>query len=522
MDTPTGTDAGLQEVIDAFLQGKLTEPQAERLLACDAATLKRVMLATSARIAEQNARIPELESQVAALLQQYAQLSAQVNTLSTQVGKLSEQVAKLTKNSSNSSKPPSSDIVKPPGPKRPDGKPRRHGGQTGHRGVCRVAFGPERVDATRHHHPTVCPLGHPLEPEPTGPPKVQQVAELPANPVIVIEHRVYGHRCPICRATVWGTLPEGVIEGQLFGVRLQALMGYMKGALHASYSALADFCRDVLNLRVSRSHLCTVISRVNDALCKPYEELQHRVPTQPVLHVDESGWKDCGVTYWIWVFCTTALSFFLIAKSRSSKVLRDVLGEAYGGTLVSDFFSAYVKYANRLQQFCLAHLIRDIKFLTTLPEENEHRFGRVLLLQFKRLFHFWHLRQKIPKDRYDRLMLGLKARILRMAGRGDLPPKSATLAKRFGKHAESIFRFLFDPAVPPTNNTGEQGIRGSVIDRRITQGSRSLMGRQWNARIWTVMGTCRKQGRSAWRFIQEALNAHHFGRPVPSLVPQPA
>ena len=88
---------------------------------------------------------------------------------------------------------------------------------------------------------------------------------------------------------------------------------------------------------------------------------------------------------------------------------------------------------------------------------------------------------------------------------------AAPLAKRFSTHGESIFRFLFDPAVPPTNNTGEQGIRGSVIDRRITQSSRLLMGRQWNARIWTVLGSCRKQRRSAWQFIQEALNAHHFG-----------
>ncbi len=512
MDTPTGTDAGLEKIIDAFLQGQLIEPQAERLACSDPATLKRVMLATSARIPEQNAQ----------LLEQNATLWARVNVLSQQVEKLSEQVARLSKNSSNSSKPPSSDIVKPPGPKRPDGKPRRRGGQPGHRGVCRVAFGPERVDHTEHHHPSVCPLGHRLNAEPTGPAKVQQVAELRDDPVIVVEHHVHGHRCPICREIVWGTLPTGVIEGQLFGVRLAALMAYMKGSLHASYSGLATFCHDVLNLKVSRSHLCTVISRVSKALAAPYQELQEHVPTEPVLHVDESGWKDCGVRYWIWIFCTTALSFFVIDKSRSSQVLRDVLGEVYGGTLVSDFFSAYVKYANRLQQFCLAHLIRDIKYLTTLPDENEQRFGRVLLIQFKRLFHFWHLRQKIPKDRYDRLMLRLKTRILEMAGQDNLPPKSATLVKRFKKHGESIFRFLFDPAVPPTNNTGEQGIRGSVMDRRVTQGSRSLMGRQWNARIWTVLGTCRKQRRSAWRFIQEALNAHHFSGPIPSLILQPA
>ena len=60
----------------------------------------------------------------------------------------------------------------------------------------------------------------------------------------------------------------------------------------------------------------------------------------------------------------------------------------------------------------------------------------------------------------------------------------------------------------------------SVLDRRITQGSRSLMGRQWNGRIWTVLDTCRKQGRSAWEFLQNALSAYYFQTPTPSLLPQ--
>jgi len=84
------------------------------------------------------------------------------------------------------------------------------------------------------------------------------------------------------------------------------------------------------------------------------------------------------------------------------------------------------------------------------------------------------------------------------------------------------FRFLFDPGVEPTNNAAERSIRSAVIDRRITQGSRSLKGRQWNARIWTVLETCKKQGRSSWQFLQDALSAHYFQTSTPSLLPQPA
>lgn len=471
------------------------------------------------RISELESQLAERDKRIHVLEREVGDLKSQIAVLIEQNAKLADQVARLSKNSSNSSKPPSSDIVKPPKGKGSKG-PRRPGGQKGHPGVNRPPFGPDRIDKIENLQGGDCSCGHRGQGVPMGEPRIHQVAALRDDPVIVTEYRLYGYACAKCGRVVWATLPEGVVEGQLFDGRLQALIGYMKGSLHASYSGLEAFCRDVLNLDVSRSHLCNVIARVNEALAEPYEELQRHIPSEPVLNIDETGWKDKKIKYWIWVFCTPVLSFFTIAKSRSSKVLEDILGQTYNGTIVSDFFSAYIKYGNALQQFCLAHLIRDIKFLTTLPDKSEQAFGDALLIEFKKLFHFWHLRDKIPKEKFDRRMLRIKNRILSLAKQETLPPKSTTLAKRFRKHEGAIFHFLFDHAVPPTNNAAERSVRTSVIDRRITQGSRSAMGRQWNARIWTVLDTCRKQSRSAWNFLQTALSAHYFHTPAPSLLPQ--
>lgn len=464
-------------------------------------------------------QIAELQAENATLKEQVDELLKANAGLLKANAELAEKVAKLSKNSSNSSKPPSSDIVKPPRPKQSEG-PLRQGGQPGHRGANRQPFGQERIDKTVELAAGCCDCGYKGPGKPIDKPKIQQTVELRPDPVTVTEYRLYGYICPKCGRVVWAKLPADVMEGQLFGLRLQALIGYMKGSLHASYSGLEAFCREVLNINVARSHLCNVIKRLNGALAKPYEQLQEHIPTEPVLNIDESGWKDKGIKYWIWVFCTSAFSFFYIAKSRSSQVLKNVLGKTYNGTIVSDFFSAYVKYANKIQQFCLAHLIRDIKFLTTLPNKADKRFGQSLLVDFKWLFHIWHLRDKIPKNRFDRIMSKIKKRILTMAKQQDLPPKSAALSKRFCKHGDAMFRFLFDLAVPPTNNAAEQSLRQSIIDRRITQGSRSMMGRQWNACIWTVLATCRKQGRSSWQFLQKALSAHYFQTPTPSLLPQ--
>jgi len=459
------------------------------------------------------------------ILEQRAQikeLRKRLEQLEGEFARTREELAKARKDSSNSSKPPSSDIVKPPKEKKSNG-PGKQGGQRGHRGVNRTPFGPDQIDRIQELHPVGgCPHGHDVRLEAISEPKIQQVVKLREDPIEIIEYRRYGCRCPICAEVVWAELPPGVVEGQLFDWRLQALIAYMKGALHASYSNLQAFCRDVLGIEVARSHLCNTIARVNEALAAPHEELQEHIPTEPVLNIDESGWKDRGVKYWIWIFCTPLITFFHIAKSRGAKVLEEILGDTYGGTIVSDFLSTYISYANLLQQFCLAHLIRDIKFLTTLPGAIDKRFGRLLLIAFKRLFHCWHLRKKIPKDRFDRIMFRIKDRVLSLAAQyacGERS-KSRTLARRLVKHGDAIFRFLFYPNIPPTNNAAERGLRTPVIDRRITQGSRSLMGRQWNARIWTVLDTCRKQGRSAWQFLQDALSAHYSHTPTPSLLPQ--
>lgn len=458
-------------------------------------------------------RIADLESQL-------AQRDARIADLEQKVAFLTEQVAKLSKNSSNSSKPPSSDIVNPPKSGPSDGQPRKQGGQPGHNGAHRQPFSLDQIDEVYEDIPDHCPKGHDLSGQPLLEPRIHQQAERVEKPVKITEHRRYAKRCPICDQIVYADLSEGVAGDPLFGPRLTALAAYMKGALHTTYSGLEDFSRDVLGLTISRSLLCNMIARVSATLQPAYDELGEHVPTAPVLNIDESGWKDNGVKYWLWIFATNTISLFVLARSRSSKVLYEVLGATWSGTIVSDFFSAYVKYANTLQQFCLAHLIRDIKFLTTLPDPMEQAFGTLLLSQFRRLFHLWHRRDKIPKERFDPLMQKIQNRIFVLAQRENLPKHSRRLARRIRKHGGALFRFLFDPLVSPTNNLAEQSIRHSVLNQRLTQGSRSEMGRRWNERIFTVVGTCRKQGRSAWQFLCDTVSAHYCHMPMPSLIPQ--
>ena len=97
--------------------------------------------------------------------------------------------------------------------------------------------------------------------------------------------------------------------------------------------------------------------------------------------------------------------------------------------------------------------------------------------------------------------------------------KARTLQRRILKRWDCLFRFVNEPELyEPTNNRAERDLRNVVRIRRQTQGSRSDMGQRWMERSATIVGTCKKQGISAYDFILQAFRAQNsFKYQVPSL-----
>ena len=81
--------------------------------------------------------------------------------------------------------------------------------------------------------------------------------------------------------------------------------------------------------------------------------------------------------------------------------------------------------------------------------------------------------------------------------------KAMALAKRFEEHGESYFLFVDDASIAPTNNEAEQNIRTLVMDRIVTQGTRSDV----------TQGTRSDMG-NGWHGVV-ALVASVFGPPSP-------
>jgi transposase len=466
-------------------------------------------------------RCAELERQNAELAARCACLEKRCTELEKQNAELSGELAKARKNSSNSSKPPSSDIVKPPKPNGPNGKPGRIGGQPGHPKHTRPPFPPEKVDAVLTHKLDRCPNCGGRVRRSNKPPRVVQQAELVENPVVISEHRALAYVCKKCGKVHYAELPPDVKWGGLFGPRLVAFVAYLKGGCHASYSTVQAVLEWVLGVPVSRGFLAKEVDKVSGALDGPYDELLRQVRAETRLNVDETGHKSKGRLEFTWCFRAELFALFKIAPSRGSDVLVKVLGEEFNGILGCDYFSAYRKYMadfNVLVQFCLAHLIRDVKFLLTVPDKATRNYGERVLAGLRNLFHVIHRREKMSEAKFRAALERARRDLVATAKRVPMGADAHNIAERFRQHGESYFRFITTPGIEPTNNLAEQAVRFVVIDRRVTQGTRGDAGRRWCERIWTVLATCAIRHRSAFQYIHRVIRARLGSQRFPSLL----
>jgi transposase len=372
-----------------------------------------------ARLAE---RVAELERQLAAAL--------------TRIEPLEKQLASARKDSSTSSKPPSSDIVKPPKPPRQAAasgkrKRRRRGGQPGHARHERKSFGPEEVDHTIDYELTDDDAAG-LRPLVRW--QVIQQVDLVDKPFVVTEHRARRYLDRRTGRIVTTPLPREITAAGLIGPRLSALIAYQKGACHMSYRVIAQFFGDVLRLPLSTGQLAKVTGKASDALAACYTELEAALPRQPVLNVDETGHPENGDRLWNWGFHApgpSGFTWFHIDPSRGCGVLKEFLGETFRGVVGCDYHGAYRKFlreTDAVLQFCWAHLIRDVKFLTTLSDPVTRRYGERLLRRVKTLFRTWHRRGRTPAKRWQPAADRARRELLQVARRAPRRSQAQNLA----------------------------------------------------------------------------------------------
>ena len=332
----------------------------------------------------------------------------------------------------------------------------------------------------------------------------RQVIELPPpQPVEVTEHVVFKSWCPRCER--WHTprlYLRGVVLGHgRLGVRLISLIAYLRTELRMTVRAIRSYLKTVHDLVLSIGEIAEVLDRVREAGQSTLRELREQMRRSPVVHADETGWREDGHGGYVWAFSTPdgpqAVRYFERDKSRSGRVAKRVLSVLFRGILISDFYAGYNRYKGPHQR-CWVHLLRDLHELKEKHPENEPVLqwaGDVRALYDEAKAALPGIKERPDQERkalYNSLVERVQKLALPYARNQEHP--CWALAKRLLRHQDELFQFVRRDGVPADNNLAERSLRPIVVLRKISGGTRSSAGSKTRMALASLFATWRARG----------------------------
>jgi hypothetical protein len=240
-----------------------------------------------------------------------------------------------------------------------------------------------------------------------------------------------------------------------------------------------------------------------------------------VLHADETGWRVNGKGHWLWCFSYDRGTVYLIDRQRGRPVLAKFFRQEFAGTLVTDFWGAYNAVVCSRRQVCVAHLLRDLKHVEQYkhPSKNWRPFAKKLRRIIRDALRLKRRQTELSADTYTSRCQRLETRLDALIATPWKDKQAKRLLKRFRRHRDHLFTFLYDPAVPADNNHGERAIRPAVIIRKNTYGNRSQRGADCQAVLMSIYRTLKQRGHNPLQTITNALIEYVTTGRVPALPP---
>lgn len=229
------------------------------------------------------------------------------------------------------------------------------------------------------------------------------------------------------------------------------------------------------------------------------DKIKECIMSPVVVGFDESGCYCNKRLDWAWMAQTIYYTLLFRAEGRISKVLADTSSVDSLGrmTIVTDCHSAYFALHFLNHQVYLAHLLRELQYLSELDAKQDWSEKVEALL--REAIHERNSKSDVVIDRamwIERLDGLLKENIEKLG------EKFNTFRKGFIKCRDYIFNFLRTPAIPPDNDASEREICKLKIKLKNSCTFRSDLGADAFLELHSIVKTAKKHKQTPYHAIQ--------------------
>jgi hypothetical protein len=460
--------------------------------------------ATREALLQQNA---DQAAQIALLITQNSELAAQIKLLIEENARQKKRIEQLERQVKR--------YVAPHSREQPKADPKPPG-RTAGQGTFTFKHAPAHDTVTRVidvEPANICPSCQTPLDQAAYKTDLAFITELPRVQPEITQYNVPVTLCPTCGKDVRGEHPDlcrnqrGATAHRL-GPRLIAAAQYLHHGLGLPERKVPEVLHSLCRVEVTQSALNQATTRTTAAgtpMATAYQGIKAAVQSAPMVHQDDTGWRIHGVNAWLQVACTPQHVLFQVRTQHTHQQLKELLGEAFQGTLVADRYNVYdhAAFTTGKHQKCIHHVIRNVQEAMVLHEGRPGQ-GIVYATRLLQAFQDAHTlhrqlsRNEITLEQYRGAGYAVETRVTRLLNRVTLQSKvNERLRKGLLKHHQrgNLLRFLEDPSIPPTNNAAERALRSGVIARKVSQCSKTQRGADGYAMIKSVVETARRHAQ---------------------------
>jgi hypothetical protein len=310
-------------------------------------------------------------------------------------------------------------------------------------------------------------------------------------------------------------------EWRLVGPRFAAMIVMLSKRYRNSRRLIREFLLDFYGIQLSIGTIDQTILEAGRSVEPIEEEFIRELEAAVLAYIDETSWKEKGVLRWLWVFRTATLVLFMVGKRDRTIFSKLLLSGRFKGIVMSDGWVVYREYTNRLR--CWAHLIRKARGLSESYNAEVAAIGLQILAFFNTfqsaIYRARDASEQVPlgtlTTQYANEMEQLTA--LCLAHQNSAHDKLRAFAREVLNDWDIIIRPIHDPSLPLTNNDAERILRHWVIDRRLSNGTRTAEGTRSFTLLASIIETCRIRGAPPWDYLTKLIMAARKGLQLPSL-----
>ena len=407
---------------------------------------------------------------------------------------------RLGLSSKNSSKPPSSD----PNRKKKSAKDRKStkkpGGQPGRIGSnLKPVSNPDIIEDIKIDKRTI-PRGKYTEDGFES----RQILDIDVS-IIVTEYRAQVLVDESGKRYV-AAFPQNVKRPIQYGSTVKSESVYMSQYQLIPYARINDYFINHANINISQGSIYNFNLEAYKAL-ESFEEIcKSKLIESSRVNADETGININGKRVWLHTACNDLWTHFFPHVNRG-KIAMDEIGilPKFKGVLCHDHWKSYYKYQCE-HSLCNAHHLRELEWSSAEDNQKWANQMQEFLVRLNNKVQksngkLSEKQQKYYLNQYNAILLSADIEcpspdVMKRIKSKDKPRKSKSrnLLERLINYKYDVLRFMTRVDVPFTNNQGENDLRMTKVQQKISGCFRSEEGARIFCRIRGFLITCRKHG----------------------------